>query len=239
MESKRQSGTREPDQQEWIPTTDLGVLVKLNKVTMEDISRFSLRIKEPGIIDHLFKGKLKDEVLKIKSVQKQTKAGQRTRMKAVVVVGDGEGYVGLGKKTAKEAAVAIRGALEQAKMNLRPVKLGYWGASYGAPHTVPCKATGRAGSVLLRLIPAPKGSGIVAASVVKKICSYAGIKDIFTKSNGQTCTTENFAKATINALDEASNFFSPDMWGCTSSDLNPLVVNAGFLVEYKKKAIKK
>ncbi|KCZ76038.1 ribosomal protein S5, partial [Anncaliia algerae PRA109] len=164
---------RESKEKEWIPTTDLGILVKTNKVNMEDISRFSLRVKEVGIIEHLFKNKLSEVVLKIKSVQKQTKAGQRTRMKAVVVVGDNENYVGLGTKTAKEAAVAIRGAIEQAKLNLRPIKLGYWGSKYGAPHTVTCKSTGRSGSVLIRLIPAPKGSGIVAGSVPKKICTLA------------------------------------------------------------------
>ena len=70
---------------------------------------------EVGIVDHILQGKkeieLKDEVMKIKPVQKQTKAGQRTRFKAVVAVGDMAGHIGLGVKLAKEVQLAIRGAL--------------------------------------------------------------------------------------------------------------------------------
>ena len=69
--------------------------------------------------------KLSDEVMKIISVQKQTKAGQRTRFKAVVAIGDQDGYVGLGVKVAKEVQIAIKGALVIAKLSLIPVRRGY------------------------------------------------------------------------------------------------------------------
>ena len=72
-------------------------------------------------------------------VQKQTRAGQRTRFKAIVVVGDGKGHIGLGVKCSKEVATAIRGAIILAKLSVIPVRRGYWGNKIGAPHTVPCK----------------------------------------------------------------------------------------------------
>ena len=72
-------------------------------------------------------------------VQKQTCAGQRTRFKAIVVVGDGQGHIGLGVKCSKEVATAIRGAIILAKLSVIPVRRGYWGNKIGAPHTVPCK----------------------------------------------------------------------------------------------------
>ncbi len=72
-------------------------------------------------------------------VQKQTRAGQRTRFKAIVVVGDGNGHIGLGVKCSKEVATAIRGAIILAKLSVIPVRRGYWGNKIGAPHTVPCK----------------------------------------------------------------------------------------------------
>lgn len=221
-------------EEEWIPKTDLGILVKLNKVKLEDIFQFSLRIKESEIVDHLLKGKLKEEVIKIKSVQKQTKAGQRTRIKAVVIVGDGAGHVGIGTKASKEAATAIRGAIAQAKCSIRPVRFGHWGSKYGEPHTVSCKATGKSGSVSLRVIPAPKGSGIRAGTVPKKIFQLAGLSDVFTSSIGQTCTTENFAKATIQALDNATCFFVPDLWKENAPEINPLVKYESSLRDYKK-----
>ncbi len=117
---------------------------------------------------------LKDEIMNIKPVQKQSTAGQRTRFKAWVAVGDHRGHVGLGQKCAAEVGIAIRGAHTLAKLSLVPVRKGYWGSKMGDPHTVPCKLTGKCGSVRVRLIPAPRGSGLVAAAVTKKLLSMAG-----------------------------------------------------------------
>ena len=72
-------------------------------------------------------------------VQKQTRAGQRTRFKAFVAIGDYNGHVGLGVKCSKEVATAIRGAIILAKLSIVPVRRGYWGNKIGRPHTVPCK----------------------------------------------------------------------------------------------------
>lgn len=87
--------------------------------------------------------------MKIMPVQKQTRAGQRTRFKvkcpvsnsfqAFVVIGDSDGHVGLGVKCSKEVATAIRGAIILAKLSVIPVRRGYWGTKLGEPHTVPAK----------------------------------------------------------------------------------------------------
>ena len=87
----------------------------------------------------------------IKPVQKQTRAGQRTRFKAVVLIGDSNGHIGLGIKTSKEVATAIRAAIIIAKLNVIPVRRGYWGTNLGEPHSIPVKESGKCGSVTVRV----------------------------------------------------------------------------------------
>ena len=183
-----------------VPVTKLGRLVKDGKIkSMEEIYLFSLPVKEYQIVD-FFLPKLKDEVMKIMPVQKQTRAGQRTRFKAFVAIGDFDGHVGLGVKCAKEVATAIRGAIILAKLSVIPVRRGYWGAALGEPHTVPSKVSGKVGSVMCRLIPAPRGTGIVAAPASKRLLQLAGVEDVYTQSKGSTATMGNFLKATFAAV---------------------------------------
>ncbi|GGE93171.1 30S ribosomal protein S5 [Massilia psychrophila] len=196
-----------------MPVTKLGRLVKDMKIkSLEEIYLYSLPIKESEIIDFFLGSALKDEVLKIMPVQKQTRAGQRTRFKAFVAIGDYNGHVGLGVKCSKEVATAIRGAIILAKLSIIPVRRGYWGNKIGKPHTVPCKVTGRCGSVLVRLIPAPRGTGIVSAPVPKKLLMMAGIDDCYTSARGCTATLGNFAKATFDAISKTYSYLTPDLW---------------------------
>merc|ERR1712037_60402 len=139
-------------------------------------------IKEPQIVDTLIKRAnkdIKEEVMKVKPVQKQTTAGQRTRFKAWVLIGDEDGHIGLGQKAHKEVQGAIKGATLDAKMNFVPVRKGYWGNKIGAPHTVPFKMPGQCGSVRCRLVPAPRGTAIVGAPTSKKVLQFAGISDLY------------------------------------------------------------
>jgi len=205
--------------------------VKQNGIgKLEEIYQFSLPIKEHQIIDKFIPSSmerggpmlddiadsgrrtLKDDVMKIFPVQKQTSAGQRTRFKAFVAVGDEDGHVGLGVKCAREVAIAIQGAIVAAKLSVIPIRRGYRGNKIGSPHTVPCKLTGKCGSVRMRLIPAPKGTGIVAAIAPKKILKMAGIEDCYTASRGKTRTMGNFIKATYFALQKSYGFLTPDFW---------------------------
>jgi len=207
----------------------LGRLVKDNKFSsITDIFMYSIRIKEPEIIDFFFNEEsgteLKDEIMKIKPVQKQTSAGQRTRFKAWVAVGDHKAHVGLGQKCAAEVGIAIRGAHTLAKLSLVPVRKGYWGSRSGDPHTLPCKLSGKCGSCRVRLIPAPRGTGIVASAVTKKVLRMSGLTDVYTRSKGQTRTTGNFIVATFLALRRSYKFLSPDLWVGQELKQNPLDV---------------
>uniref|UniRef100_A0A8C9KA90 S5 DRBM domain-containing protein n=1 Tax=Panthera tigris altaica TaxID=74533 RepID=A0A8C9KA90_PANTA len=131
------------ENEEWIPITKLGHLVKDMKIKyLEDIYLFSLPIKESEIIDFFLGVSLKEEVSKIIPLRKQTHAGQRTKFKAFVAIADYNGHVGLGVKCSKEVATAIRGAIILSKLSMVPVWRGYWGNKICKPHTVPCKVTG-------------------------------------------------------------------------------------------------
>jgi small subunit ribosomal protein S2e len=176
--------------------------------------------------------------MKIMPVQKQTRAGQRTRFKAFVVVGDSNGHVGLGVKCSKEVATAIRGAIIAAKLSVIPVRRGYWGNKIGAPHTVPTKVTGKCGSVRVRLVPAPRGTGIVAAKTPKKILQYAGIEDVYTSSKGSTKTMGNFVKATFAAICATYAYLSPDLWKDYEIPATPHQVHSQLLAS-KEHDIKK
>lgn len=216
--------------------TKLGRLVQAGKIKdMEEIFRNALPVKEWQIVDYFLKDALKDEVMKIMPVQKQTSAGQRTRFKAFVAVGDANGHVGLGVKTAAEVATAIRGAIWAAKTSLVPVRRGYWGGKSGKPHTVPVKVTGQCGSVRFRIIPAPRGTGLVAAPASKKLLSMAGLEDAYTSTRGHSKTMGNFIKAAYDALGNTYGYLTPDLWKEDKLDATPNERHAQFLAKAGEK----
>jgi len=220
-----------------VPVTKLGRLVKAGKISsVEEIFLHSLAVKEAEIIDYFLKD-LKDEVMKIMPVQKQSAAGQRTRFKAFIAVGDSNGHIGLGVKCSSEVANAIKGAITLAKLSIFPVRRGYWGNRVGAPHTVPIKLNGHCGSVRVRLIPAPRGTGLVAAPATKKMLSLAGVKDVYTSTRGHSRTMGNFIKATWFALTKSYGYLSPDLWKETLFLRSPYQEYSDLLQKTQTKAL--
>jgi len=188
--------------EEWVPKTKLGRLVYEGQVTTLDEALSSrLPIKEAAIIDALLPG-LEDEVLDINMVQRMTDSGRRVKFRATVIVGNKDGYIGLGQGKDAQVGPAIRKGIDVAKLNIIKIQrgCGSWECGCGGEHTVPFEIMGKAGSVRIHLIPAPRGLGIAAGETAQKVMEMAGIQDVWTRTSGNTRTTLNFAKATYNAL---------------------------------------
>ncbi|MBZ3886905.1 40S ribosomal protein S2 [Sciurus carolinensis] len=181
------------EDKEWILVTKLGRLVKDMKIkSLEEIYLFSLPIKESEVINFLLGASLKDEVLKTMRVRTQTRAGQRAR------------------------------TIILAKLSIVPMRRGYWGYKIGKPYTVPCKVTGHCGSVLVRLIPAPRGTGMVSAPVFKKLLLLAGTDDYYASARGCTATLGHFTKATFDAISKTYSYLTPDLWKETVFTKSPI-----------------
>jgi small subunit ribosomal protein S5 len=157
---------------------------------------------------------LRDEVIDIALVQKQTDAGESSRFLAIVAIGNERELLGLGIGKAPRVRNAIEKGIRIAKLNIHPVKrgCGSWECDCGDPHTLPFKVTGKAGSVRLSLFPAPQGIGLVAGDTAKTVLRMAGIKDCWSKSIGKTQTTISFAFATFDALKETVRIMTPQDW---------------------------
>ncbi|MFN7105709.1 MAG: 30S ribosomal protein S5 [Pyrobaculum sp.] len=186
----------------WEPRTELGRWVKEGKIrTIDEIFANNFVIKEPEIVDILLPG-LRQELLNVNLVQRQTHAGERNQFQAVVAVGNEDGYVGVGIGKARQVRQAIEKAVREAKLNLIPVRrgCGSWKCSCDEPHSVPFVVRGKSGSVRITLVPAPKGVGLVAGDVAKVVLRLAGIRDVWTTARGDTRTTLNFALAAFAAL---------------------------------------
>ncbi|VVB89133.1 30S ribosomal protein S5 [uncultured archaeon] len=192
----------EEEQVEWVPQTRLGKLVKEGQVTtMGEALESGLPIRESQIVDALIP-EIRDEVLDINMVQRMTDSGRRVKFRATVIVGNGDGFLGLGEGKDVQVGIAIRKAIDTAKMNIVGIKrgCGSWECGCGLGHTVPFEVQGKAGSVTVELKPAPRGLGLASGGTAKKVLEIAGIKDVWARANGETRTTLNFAKATYNAL---------------------------------------
>merc|ERR1712039_317016 len=107
----------------------------------------------------------------------------------------------------------------------------------GAPHTVPMKVTGKCGSVMVRLIPAPRGTAIVGSPALKKLMQFAGVQDVFSCSCGHTRTKGNFIKATFEALRNTYTFITPELWEPVAQKKNPYQEHSDYLAEKVKKVV--
>ena len=190
----------------WVPLTRLGHLVSEGEITsMDEVLASGLPLKEPQIVDTLF-SELKEEVLDINMVQRMTDSGRRVKFRATVAVGNEDGFLGMGQGKDVQVGPAIRKAIDSAKINMVSVKrgCGSWECGCGTEHTVPFEVVGKMGSVKVILKPAPRGLGLAAGGTAKIVMQLAGIKDVWTRTEGQTRTTLNFAKATYEALKQTA-----------------------------------
>jgi len=201
----------------WIPKTQLGKDVLAGKIkNIDEVLESGKKVFEGEIIDTLLKG-LKTEMLMIgqakgkfgggkrrawRQTQKKTKEGNVATFAVLTVVGNGNGYIGIGYGRAKETLPAREKAARDAKLNLMKISrgCGSYDCSCEETHSIPFAVEGKCSSVRIKLMPAPQGTGLVVGDEVKKILRLAGIKDAYSKTFGQKRSTINLAKATMAAL---------------------------------------
>ena len=205
------------DPHSWKPRTATGLAVKNKEITnIDEILQRGERILETEIVDMLLpntemeylligqaKGKFGGGQRRIfRNTQKKTKEGNKPKFTAVAVVGDRNGHIGIGFGSSKETVPAREKALRQAKLNVFSIRrgVGSWEDKADSPHSIPYTVKGKCGSVILTLIPAPKGKGLAVEKECAKILALAGIKNVWSKSLGQTKTKVNVIKACEKAL---------------------------------------
>ena len=177
-------------------------MVAEGKITsLKEIFEQGLIIREPEIVKKLLPN-ASSELVDLGIVQKQTDAGRRTRFRALVAAGNGDGWFGVGEGKAAQRAAAIEKATSVAMVTVIPVMRGC-----GSPectdktnHSVPFRTVGKAGSVTVELSPAPRGVGLVAGPALKKLLALAGLKDVYVRTFGSTSTPSSLANAVYDAF---------------------------------------
>lgn len=217
MSSQRRR--RQPRQEhnpleDWVPKTKLGRLVKEGHInSIEEILANNYRIREPEIVDALFPD-LKQEVVDVSMVQRQSDSGQQKSFRLTVVVGNGEGVLGIGIGKAPEFVPAVRAAEARAKLNITVFRrgCGSWECRCDDPHSIPFQVKGSSGSVRVTLKPAPKGTGLATADVGKVVLRIAGLNDVWSITKGRSRVSSNFAKAFVDALSQTYKMLPPQEW---------------------------
>jgi len=134
---------------------------------------------------------LREKMISINRVTKVVKGGRIMAFAALTVVGDGDGRVGMGKGKAKEVPVAVQKAMEEARRNLRKVRL-----KKGTLHHA---VEGRHGSTRVYMQPASDGTGVIAGGAMRAVCDVVGVTNVLANCHGPT-NPYNVVRATINAL---------------------------------------
>ena len=201
----------------WKPKTSLGIKVKNGEITdIDQILDKRLRILESEIVDALLpnlttdllligqsKGKFGGGQRRVfKQTQKKTQEGNKPKFATYAIVGAENGHVGIGYGKSKETVPAREKAIRNAKLNIIKISrgCGSWQCGCKLPHSVPFKIEGKSGSVRIKIMPAPRGTGLCIEQECQKILKIAGIKDVWSKTLGKTGTKINLVNACFDAL---------------------------------------
>ncbi|MFA4887134.1 MAG: 30S ribosomal protein S5 [Candidatus Nanoarchaeia archaeon] len=226
-----------PNLQNWVPKTETGRKVKAGLIThIDQILDAGIKILEPEIVDTLLPD-LTSELLEVgqskgkfgggkgsiwKQTQKKTSEGNTITFGAFAIVGNKNGYIGAGFGRAKETVPAREKALRKAKLSLIKIRraCGSWACGCKTPHSIPFKVTGKCGSITMNLMSAPRGTGLSVEKKCGKIITLAGIKDIYSKTQGTTATKLNLFKACFESLKQLEKI-----------KINPTVIENTGLIE--------
>lgn len=205
------------DIERWQPKTELGRKVKSRELAnIDQVLDFGKPILEPEIVDMLLpdmesdllmigqsKGKFGGGSRRVfRQTQKKTKEGNKPKFSTFSVIGNKDGYVGLGFGKAKETVPAREKALRKSKLSIMRIArgCGSWQCNCKTSHSIPYAVSGKCSSVIVELKPAPKGTGLKAEKEIAKILRLAGIKDVWSRTRGQTRNKLNVIEALRKAL---------------------------------------
>lgn len=194
----------------WKPKTDLGRKVKNREITnIDEILDKGDKILEYEIVDTLLpdlgieiamigqsKGKFGGGKRTLwRQTQKKTKEGNKPKFSALVIVGNKNGYVGIGRGKAKETMPAKEKALREAKLHIIKIKrgCGSWACNCREPHSIPFQVEGKCGNSKIKIMPAPKGTAQCIEKECKKLIELAGIRDVYSKSKGSSMINTIYA----------------------------------------------
>ena len=229
----------------WKPVSSLGKRVKAKEITdIEDIFKAGDQILESKIVDYLVqdlqedlmligqaKGKFGGGKRRIfKQTQKKTEEGNKMHFLTCAIVGNKNGFVGVATGKSKETVPARDKAIRNAKLALIRIRrgCGSWECGCKQPHSIPFTVEGKCGSSKITLIPAPKGKGLCVEKECAKVLTLAGIKDVWSKTEGQTGTKLNMMGALMDALKKISHI------KIKAEDIQKLGIIEGKLKEIEK-----
>src|SRR6201987_3476300 len=154
------------------------------------MAKFRPRVQDEGRDDGL-----KEKMIAVNRVTKVVKGGRILGFAALTVVGDGDGRIGMGKGKAKEVPVAVQKAMGQARRKMGKVRL-----KKGTLHHA---VTGKHGSTIVFMQPAPDGTGVIAGGAMRAVFDVVGVTNVLAKCHGPT-NPYNVVRATLNALESGS-----------------------------------
>ena len=205
------------DVENWQPKTSLGKKIKAGEIkSLSEILDSGQKILEPEIVDILVPG-METELLMVgqakgkfgggqrrvfRQTQKKSAEGNKPQFSTFTVIGNRNGFIGLGSGKARETVPAREKSLRRAKLNIMKIVrgCGSWQCSCSEPHSIPFSVDGKCGAVRIRIMPAPKGTGLCIEGECKKVLALAGIKDVWSKRKGKRSTKTNMISACNDAL---------------------------------------